>query len=242
MARARLLKPGFFANDALCTLQPFARLLFAGLWTIADREGRLEDRPIRIRAELFPYDEVDIEELLNLLQCSGFVVRYESGGVRYVQIVKFLKHQNPHVREPKSTIPAPGQHNASTVPEQVKHDPGPAVAVAVAVVDPVTDPESVMDPDPVTVAAAAAAASRSHSRTPAAAAARTGNDGLDFLLTKFPKAMLTDDLRQELSDLADEFDLEALRSGVSSCKRTGVMPYPSHLRQWMPVVDTLRYR
>ena len=38
-----------------------ARLLFVGLWTIADRNGRLEDRPKRIRAELFPYDEIDAD-------------------------------------------------------------------------------------------------------------------------------------------------------------------------------------
>ena len=28
-----------------------------GLWTQADREGRLEDRPMRLKASLFPYDE-----------------------------------------------------------------------------------------------------------------------------------------------------------------------------------------
>jgi hypothetical protein len=43
MARARNIKPGFFANPELVEL-PFAtRLLFIGLWTVADRAGRLED-------------------------------------------------------------------------------------------------------------------------------------------------------------------------------------------------------
>ena len=52
MARARNIKPGFFTNDELVEL-PFAtRLLFIGLWTIADREGRMVDRPKKIKMEI----------------------------------------------------------------------------------------------------------------------------------------------------------------------------------------------
>lgn len=47
MARARNIKPAFFMNDELAEIDPLGRLLFIGLWTIADREGRLEDRPAR---------------------------------------------------------------------------------------------------------------------------------------------------------------------------------------------------
>ena len=32
MARMRMVKPGFFTNDTLAELDPFARLLFIGLW------------------------------------------------------------------------------------------------------------------------------------------------------------------------------------------------------------------
>ena len=48
MARARNIKPGFFANDLLVDLPFEVRLLFIGLWTIADRAGRLCDRPKKI--------------------------------------------------------------------------------------------------------------------------------------------------------------------------------------------------
>lgn len=71
MARARNIKPGFFANEDLAECDPLARLLFAGLWCLADREGRLEDRPKRIRAELLPYDSCDADELLNQLQAKA---------------------------------------------------------------------------------------------------------------------------------------------------------------------------
>jgi hypothetical protein len=64
MARARNIKPGFFLNDELAECEPLARLLFAGLWCIADREGRLEDKPKRIKVEILPYDDCDIDYLL----------------------------------------------------------------------------------------------------------------------------------------------------------------------------------
>ena len=49
MARSRNIKPGFFKNEDLLDLPYEYRLLFVGLWTLADREGYLEDRPKRIR-------------------------------------------------------------------------------------------------------------------------------------------------------------------------------------------------
>lgn len=107
MARSRMLKPGFFTNEALAGLPPLTRLLFQGLWCIADKEGRLEDRPQRIKAEILPYDRCIPERMLTELHSVGFIDRYEVGGVRYIQISAFDKHQHPHPNEPKSAIPAP---------------------------------------------------------------------------------------------------------------------------------------
>jgi hypothetical protein len=107
MARARGIKPGFFTNDVLVEL-PFAtRLLFIGLWTIADKEGRLLDRPKKIKMEVFPADNVDCEEALNQLTDKGFLFRYEANGIRYIQVRNWRKHQNPHMKETDSLIPAP---------------------------------------------------------------------------------------------------------------------------------------
>jgi hypothetical protein len=126
MARARNIKPGFFLNDELAELPPLARILFEGLWCIADREGRLEDKPKRIKAEILPYDDCNVDEFLEALQQRGFILRYEANGGRYVQVINFKKHQNPHQKEPTSIIPAPVLHQKSTVQEQGKHDENPA--------------------------------------------------------------------------------------------------------------------
>ena len=116
--RARNLKPGFFKNEELADIEaPWGRLLFAGLWCLADREGRLEDRPRRIKAEVFPYDEKmpSIEKMLSLLAAKQFIVRYLVDGKKYIQINKFKDHQNPHNTERRSTVPPPNIHCDLTV-------------------------------------------------------------------------------------------------------------------------------
>lgn len=128
MARARNIKPSFFANDDLADISPLGRLLFIALWTLADREGRLEDRPRRIKAEALPYDDCDVDSLLNDLQKHGFILRYEAGEEQFIQVVNFTKHQNPHVKESASSIPAHGEHHTSTVQEKCKEQPKPEPA------------------------------------------------------------------------------------------------------------------
>lgn len=140
MARLRTIKPGFFTDDELGECDPLARLLFSGLWVIADREGRLEDRPKRIKAEVQPYDSSDVDALLNELARRGFIVRYQVAGTRYIAIPTWHKHQNPHIKEAESTIPAPpipgrhdvrlssieGKNSESTVQAPDKHSSFPA--------------------------------------------------------------------------------------------------------------------
>lgn len=114
MARSRNIKPGFFTNDALAELPALTRLLFIGLWTLVDREGRIEDRPKKIKAECMPYDDLDAEEAIASLERAGFLTRYEAGGMRCIQVQNWNKHQNPHVKEQPSTIPAPDKPGACT--------------------------------------------------------------------------------------------------------------------------------
>ncbi len=121
MARARNVKPSLFTNDVLAEVDPLGRLLFVGLWCHADREGRLEDRPKRLKAEILPYDECDIDALLQELHFRGFILRYEVAGQRFILVANFAKHQNPHINEKPSSIPAPVEHQSSTVQAQCLH-------------------------------------------------------------------------------------------------------------------------
>jgi len=105
MARARNIKPGLFSNEFLAELPAFDRLLFIGLWCLADREGRLEDRVKRIKMELFPCDTYDVNEGLSALSAAKFITRYTVEGRAIIEITNFQKHQNPHGTEKDSALP-----------------------------------------------------------------------------------------------------------------------------------------
>lgn len=121
MARTRNIKHGFFRNEQLADCDPLARLLFAGMWTIADREGRLEDRPKRIKADVLPYDNCDVDTLLNQLARGSFILRYQVNGQGFIQIATWNKHQQCHVNEAASVIPPPEEHQLSTVQVPEEH-------------------------------------------------------------------------------------------------------------------------
>lgn len=126
MARARNIKPSFFINEEMVELAFEVRLLFIGLWTLADREGRLEDKPKKIKMAIFPADNVDVNSGLDSLQKSGFIVRYKFEECQYIQILAFNKHQHPHKDEKESLIPPHDKHHASTMQAPCKHDGNPA--------------------------------------------------------------------------------------------------------------------
>jgi len=111
MARIRYLKPDFFKDEDLAEHPYWIRLLFAGLWNIADKDGRLEDRIKRIKVDVFPYDNIDIEKGLQELakpkngSRKPFIQRYDINGDKFIQIVNWHKHQKPHHTEKDSTIP-----------------------------------------------------------------------------------------------------------------------------------------
>jgi hypothetical protein len=120
MARARNIKPSFFKNELLGQADPLLSLLFVSLWTLSDREGRLEDRPLRIKAETFPYREVsNFNGYLTVLEQHGFIERYKVGDLAIIQIVNFRKHQAPHNTEKNSELPAKPIDTQITVKKQL---------------------------------------------------------------------------------------------------------------------------
>lgn len=124
MPRIRSFKPSFWSNEELSEVPYEYRLLFMGLWTLSDREGRLEDRPKRIKIVIFPYDNVDINTGLDVLQDHKFIIRYKTkDGLALIQVVNFSKHQIIYGSEvySKSIFPPPGfQGNSKEIPRTSK--------------------------------------------------------------------------------------------------------------------------
>ncbi len=159
--RTRLLRPGYFENEQLAALPPHARLLFAGLWCLADREGRLKDRPAVIRAQVFPFEDIAVDPLLAALAAAGFITRYVAAdGDKAVQIRAFDLHQHPHHREAESRIaPPPETRKSRRNSAGPRKSPGSAPAQPrLGLADPDLDPDTNTDPDTAAAAEPRAAA------------------------------------------------------------------------------------
>lgn len=110
MSRIRTIKPEFFTSQAVGDLPFGARLLFIGLWTQADDEGRLVDSPAVLKGQLFPFDEEvsyhDVSAWLEMLVEAGLIRQYEVDGKWYFLVLGFTEHQRIN-RPTPSKFPAP---------------------------------------------------------------------------------------------------------------------------------------
>ena len=96
MARIRTIKPEFWSDENLSECSLSARLLFIGLISHADDEGRLEYSPTRIRMQVFPCGSAtgkQITEWLQQLTEHSLIEVYEIDSKGYIGIPGFAKHQ-----------------------------------------------------------------------------------------------------------------------------------------------------
>ncbi len=125
MARIRTVKPEFFRHEALFEAEQSVslplRLAFAGLFTVADREGRFRWQPRVLKLDVMPFDAVDFGVILDALHAYGFVDRYRVDGQEYGVIPSWRKHQQINARESASTIPAPDASGAEKCVHPSKH-------------------------------------------------------------------------------------------------------------------------
>lgn len=159
--RIRLLHPEFYSDEDLAACSDFARLIFGGLWLLADREGRLPDNVRWIDGELLRHDKRSSTKALKELADNGFIVRYTCDAGAVIQIPTFGKWQRPHLREKASQLPAPPKAVPKKRRRQALDAPPPGLDPPVIdldlVSDPVIDPDQDQDPDPVSTSSAASA-------------------------------------------------------------------------------------
>lgn len=95
MARIRTIKPDFWTDGNIVRLSPFARLLYIGVWnfTLCDH-GHVADDAFKLKLQILPMDDVDIEALLAELMDAGRIQRITDGeGRTYLHIKRFEDHQ-----------------------------------------------------------------------------------------------------------------------------------------------------
>ncbi len=127
MPRIRTIKPSFFRHEALQDLEranpgACAMLVFAGLWTQADCEGRFRYRPRQLKLDILPFLEFDIGATMEILARAGFVQLYDSDGERFGVIPTFPDHQRISGSEAKevSKLPTPPDRRRSELETPAK--------------------------------------------------------------------------------------------------------------------------
>ncbi|GGL27546.1 hypothetical protein H9L10_03640 [Phycicoccus endophyticus] len=109
MARIRTIKPTFWGDDKVAKLTRDERLLFLGLVSMADDEGRFLASNAAVAGFVFPNDELSparIGRWMKHLDAVGLIRVYDVGSVRYGVLPKFTTHQVIN-RKTKSVLPEP---------------------------------------------------------------------------------------------------------------------------------------
>lgn len=109
MSRIRTVKPELFKHEGLFAAEAATklplRLAFIGLFTCCDKKGCFKWRPLRLKVDILPYDEVDADQIFDALLKHGFIKKYQYQGEWYGYIPTWSKHQCVNHREATSDIP-----------------------------------------------------------------------------------------------------------------------------------------
>lgn len=95
----RMITQNIWEDDFIVSLSFFDRLVWIGLITIADDQGRMQDSANLVRSKMFPMDDVplaDIESALVTFSKAGKIARYIANGKKMIQIIHWWKHQRPN--------------------------------------------------------------------------------------------------------------------------------------------------
>jgi hypothetical protein len=110
MARIRTIKPAFWGDDKTSQLSRDARLLFVGLISMADDDGRFLASHSAIAGYVFPNDEditpKRLAAWLDEIASLKLIILYTCGRVRYGTIPKYRRHQRIS-RPTPSVLPLP---------------------------------------------------------------------------------------------------------------------------------------
>ncbi len=109
--RKRMLNPDFFTDpDIVASLDAYGRLLYQGLWCVADDSGCFELNSLLLKMKILPGDQnittEDIQKYLDILIEQKKIITYEVNDKKYSWIKNFHKHQT--LNKPNSpTVPLP---------------------------------------------------------------------------------------------------------------------------------------
>lgn len=108
MARQRIINPEFWLDEDIAYCDFTYRLFYIGTWNFSDDYGVIENAPQKLKAQIFPYDDVSVQPIIDRLTEKKKYIPFEVDGKKYLFIKNFLKYQK--VDKPsKFRYPSPPQ-------------------------------------------------------------------------------------------------------------------------------------
>lgn len=114
MARKRMIDPNIWQSEDFGKLSTLAKLVFIGIFSNADDEGRGRANPTYLKSILFPYEEsirsADIDKTLSEISSNMSVVFYSCDGSNYYSLTKWYDWQK--IEKPQdSKLPSFDENN-----------------------------------------------------------------------------------------------------------------------------------
>lgn len=110
-----------WTDKSFGALKPNEKLLFVGLFSLADDDGRIEADPMFLRTQIFPYENwaagkmKTLRDAVVLLVPSVHLYQAGSQNKEYIALLKWSEHQKPKYPKP-SKIPPPFPESSGKVP------------------------------------------------------------------------------------------------------------------------------
>lgn len=121
MARIRTIKPSLWGDDKVAQLSRDARLLFIGIISNADDEGRFIATPVALSGTIFPLDDLPpapIKRWRGEIVGQGLIRLYRVGPHEYGYLPHWRKHQRIDKPQPSALPPPPDDEPfAESIPE-----------------------------------------------------------------------------------------------------------------------------
>ena len=89
MPSRRMIHPDFWRSESMAQLTREQRLLFLGIVSNADDQGRLNAHPSLIRSDIFPFEDEPLDKIsadIEAIAATGSLLLYDVNGRSYIQI------------------------------------------------------------------------------------------------------------------------------------------------------------
>ncbi|MBA7716144.1 hypothetical protein ES703_125209 [subsurface metagenome] len=111
MPRRRMISPNIWKDPNFAKLTDLEKVLFIGIISNADDEGRIIATPESLKADIFPYDHRKTASVVKKLRDSlttklKNVLLYTNDEVEYITLLRWKRYQKPKHSKP-SILPKP---------------------------------------------------------------------------------------------------------------------------------------